>query len=68
MVETLYWSSEQVKTYTLSNGEKIVIGDRDMVLEMLSGFDDKKNSKILSYVDQRLASEIFTKLALPNLD
>ncbi len=68
LIKTLYWGSDEKKTYTLSNGETIVISDKELAIELLKGFDDKKTAKILSNLDNRLSSEIFTKLALPNLD
>ncbi len=67
-VKTLYWGSDNKKVYELSNGETIEITDKELAIELLKGFDDKKTANILSNLDNRLSSEIFTKLALPNLE
>ncbi len=64
-VKTLYWNTGISKTYSLNNGEEIVISDEDLALDLLRSFPPKKIASILSYLDNRIASDIFTKLALP---
>ncbi len=64
-IKTLYWNSKGVKNYQLKNGEKIIISDKDLALELLKSFGDKKAAGILSHIDNKLSSDIFTKLALP---
>lgn len=64
-VKTLYWNTAVSKTYDLGNGEKIVISDEDLALDLLRSFPSKKVASILSHLDNRIASDIFTKLALP---
>lgn len=67
MVKTLYWNTDKIKTYPLSNGEKITISDADMAIDLLRSFQSKKQAAILSHLDNRIASDIFTRLALPKL-
>lgn len=64
-VKTLYWSTGISKTYNLKNGEEITISDEDLALDLLRSFPPKKVASILSHLDNRIASDIFTKLALP---
>lgn len=64
-VKTLYWSTGISKTYYLKNGEEITISDEDLALDLLRSFPPKKIAAILSHLDNRIASDIFTKLALP---
>lgn len=64
-VRTLYWNTGVSKTYDLKNGEKITISDEKLALDLLASFPPKKVAAILSHLDNRIASDIFTKLALP---
>ncbi len=64
-IRTLYWNTGVSKTYSLKNGEEIVISDEDLALDLLRSFPSKKIAGILSHLDNRIASDIFTKLALP---
>ncbi len=65
MIKTLYLSSSKPTVYSLSNGEEISISDEDMAIDLLRSFSYKRCAAILSYFDNRIASDIFTKLALP---
>ncbi len=65
MIKTLYLSSEEPRVYNLKNGEEIIISDEDLAIALLKSFSYKKTAAILSYFDKRIASDIFTKLALP---
>ncbi len=64
-IKTMMKNSSTPKTYTLDNGENIVITDEDLALAILSKFNQKKVSDILSAVDSSLSSELTRKLALP---
>ncbi|MDO4772692.1 MAG: hypothetical protein Q4A72_03930 [Bacillota bacterium] len=65
MIKTLYLNASEPKVYPLKNGEQIVISDEDLALDLLRSFSYKKTAAILSHFDNRIASDIFTKLALP---
>lgn len=64
-ITTLMKNNSSPKTYTLDNGENIVITDEDLALAILSKFSQKKIGDILSAVDDALSSELTRKLALP---
>lgn len=64
-IQTLMKNNSSPKTYTLDNGENIVITDEDLALSILSKFDQKRVSDILTAVDDALSSELTRKLALP---
>jgi flagellar motility protein MotE (MotC chaperone) len=65
MLRELYWRSSTFKSYTLKNGESIIISSSDVALEVLRQFNTKKKAAILSLYDDQLATEISTQLALP---
>ncbi len=65
MIKTLYLNSSKPTIYNLKNGDEIVISDEDMAIDLLKSFSYKRTAAILSYFDNRIASDIFTKLALP---
>lgn len=64
-IQTMMKNNTSPKTYTLDNGENIVITDEDLALAILSKFSKKKIGDILSVVDNALSSELTRKLALP---
>lgn len=64
-IQTMMKNNSSPKTYTLDNGENIVITDEDLALAILSKFSKKKIGDILSVVDNALSSELTRKLALP---
>lgn len=64
-IQTLMKNNSNPKTYTLDNGENIVITDEDLALAILSKFDQKRVSDILTAVDDALSSDLTRKLALP---
>lgn len=64
-IELMMKNNSSPKTYTLENGENIVITDEDLALNILSKFSNKKIGDILSVVDDPLSSELTRKLALP---
>lgn len=64
-IQTLMKNNSSPKTYTLDNGENIVITDEDLALAILSKFSQKKIGDILSAVDNALSSELTRKLAMP---
>lgn len=64
-IQTLMKNNSSPKTYTLDNGENIVITDEDLALAILSKFDQKRVSDILTAVDDTLSSDLTRKLALP---
>lgn len=68
MIKSLYWNSENVKNYTLSNGDSITITDAQLAMDLLRSFSAKKIASILSYLDNSISTEISTKLALPDLE
>lgn len=65
MIRELYWKASTFKSYTLSNGESIIISSADVALDVLSKFNTKKIAAVLSLYDDQLATEISTQLALP---
>ncbi len=64
-IQLMMKNNSSPKTYTLENGENIVITDEDLALNILSKFSNKKIGDILSAVDNPLSSELTRKLALP---
>lgn len=64
-IQTMMKNNSSPKTYTLDNGENIVITDEDLALAILSKFSTKKIGDILTLVDDALSSELTRKLALP---
>lgn len=64
-IQLMMKNNSSPKTYTLDNGENIVITDEDLALNILSKFSNKKIGDILSAVDDPLSSELTRKLALP---
>lgn len=66
IIDNLYWKSGGKKEYVLKNGQSIVIDDKDIAVKLLKSFPDKKIAEILGYLDNSIATEISTKLALPN--
>ncbi|PIE77299.1 MAG: hypothetical protein CSA13_00245 [Clostridiales bacterium] len=68
IIKRLYWNSENVKTYTLKNGENVEISDKALAVDLLKSFSSKKIATILSYLDNSISTDISTKLALPDLD
>ncbi len=64
-IQLMMKNNSSPKTYTLDNGENIVITDEDLALNILSKFSNKKIGDILSTVDNALSSELTRKLALP---
>ncbi len=67
-IRRLYWNSDKVETYTLSNGEEISISDSKLALDLLQSFSPEKIASILAKLDNNISTEISTKIVLPNLD
>ncbi len=68
VIKRLYWNSENVKTFSLKNGERIEISDKQLALDLLKSFPHKKMAAILSYLDNSISTDISTELVLPDLD
>ena len=67
IIKKMIRNSSSPKEYELSNGEKIIITDEDLALEIMSNFNQKKIADILSYLDNILSSEISRKMTLPKI-
>lgn len=65
IIDNLYWKSGGKKEYVLSNSQSITIDDKDIAIKLLQSFPDKKIAEILGYLDNSIATEISTRLALP---
>ncbi len=65
LIKRLIRNSSPPKIYELQNGQNIIISDEDMAMELLSRFDVKKVSEIMSKLDDTLSSEISRKLTIP---
>lgn len=66
VIDTLYWKSDGKKEYKLLNDDNIVIDDKLITTELLKAFSDKKIASILGFLDSSIATEISSKMALPN--
>lgn len=66
MVTKLFKNSKASKQYTLENGENLVIGDRDIAIDVMKNLPQKLAAEVLASLDADLASEISKTLALPN--
>ncbi len=67
IIKRLYWNSENVKVFTLKNGEHIELSDKQLAIDLLKSFTPKKIAAILSYLDNSISTEISTELVLPDL-
>lgn len=67
IIKKMIRNSSSPKEYELSSGEKIVITDEYLALEIMKHFNQKKIADILSYLDNILSSEISRKMTLPKI-
>jgi flagellar motility protein MotE (MotC chaperone) len=65
IVKNMLLNASPSEVYELNNGEFITISDEDLILEILTSFQQDKIAAILSSLDQTLSSELTRKLVLP---
>lgn len=65
MITKLFKSRKEPETYTFNNGDKIIITDRDIAIDVLRKLKEKTVAEVLASLDNDTASDISKKLTLP---